>query len=102
MLRPAVTLPDFGVGNVAGLQGEGLVRGGRDHVFHQLRVRRVEGLRIDLDGGDGAIAFGDDLDCAAAARGFDGLGGQLRLDFFPSACCMRAACFMSFLPMLRA
>ena len=80
-------LAHFRIGNVLGL-AERLVGGGQNHVLQQLRVGRIERLRINLDGRDGAVALGDHLDRAAAAGGFDRARGELRLDLFPSA----AAC----------
>jgi hypothetical protein len=53
-----------------------------DHIFEQGYVRGIDGLWVDLDGGDGAVAFGHDFDRAAAAGGFHGASGQLGLDLF--------------------
>src|SRR4051794_27417866 len=49
---------------------ERLVHSSDNHVFEQLRVRRIYGGRIDLDRGDGAVALRDHLDCATTASGF--------------------------------
>ena len=48
----------------------------------KLRVGRIQRLRIDFDGGNGAVAFRDDLDRAAAAGGLDRARGELGLDLF--------------------
>ena len=61
--------------------GQGLIGGGDNEVFEQLGFGRVHGLGIDGNGGDGAVAAGDDFDGAAAAGRVDGAGGQLGLDF---------------------
>ncbi len=47
-------------------------------------------LRIDLDRGERAVAFGHDFDRAAAAGGLDRADGQLGLDFLRFCCCARA------------
>jgi hypothetical protein len=90
-------LAHFRVGNLLGL-AERLVRGGHNHVLEQLRVGRIERLRVNFDGGEGAVALGGDLDRAAAAGGLDGLAASWACTC-SICCCMRAACFMS-LPML--
>ena len=54
----------------------------RIEVLQQGGVGGIDGLGINFDGGDRAIAFGHDLDGAAAAAGFDGAGGQLGLGLF--------------------
>ena len=80
-LNPEVTLP-ISVLEISCACAQSLIGCGHDHVLDQLRVRRIERLRVDLDGSDRAVAFGDDLDCAAAAGRFDGAGGELGLDGF--------------------
>src|SRR5258707_6862397 len=57
-------LAHLGLSDLLGLS-EGLVGGGQDHVFQKLGVRRVQGLRIDFDGGECAVALRDDFDRAA-------------------------------------
>ena len=69
------------VGDFAG-GAEGLIGGGDDHVLEELGVRGVQRLGINFDGGDGAVAFGNDFDGAAAAGGFDGASGELGLHLF--------------------
>ena len=74
-------LAHFGVGNFLGL-AERLVCRRHNHVLQQLGVGRIERLRVNLDGGDAAVALGGDLDGAAAAGGLDGVRGELRLHLF--------------------
>src|ERR1039458_602857 len=71
----------FSVGNFLGV-AECLVRGGHDHVFEQLCVRRVERLRINFHRGNGAVALGGNFDRSAAAGGLDGARSELRLHLF--------------------
>ena len=87
-------LAHFRVGDFFGFL-QGVVDGGQDQVLQQGGVGGIDGLGINLDGDDRAVAFGHDLDGAAAAAGFDGPGGQLAW-VCSICCCMRAACFMSF------
>ena len=90
-------LAHLGVGNILGLR-ERLVHGGENHVLHDLRVGRVQRLRVNLDGRDGAVALATTFTAppplvASTVR-------AARLDWICSiCCCIRAACFMSF-PML--
>ena len=72
-------LAHFGGGDFFSL-AQGLVCSRQDHVFEQLSVGGVDRLRVDVDGGNGAVAPGDDLDGAAAAGGFDGALSKLALD----------------------
>src|SRR5437764_9182360 len=58
-----------------------LIDSGEDQVFEHRNVAGIGGLRIDLDGGHGAVAASHDFYRAATATGFDGAGSQLGLDF---------------------
>src|SRR5437588_329959 len=70
------------VGDFFGLS-QRLVDGGEDQVFEHRNVAGIGGLRIDLDGGHGAVAASHDFYRAATATGFDGAGSQLGLDLRP-------------------
>ncbi len=61
---------------------QGAVYGGEDHVFEELVVGWIKGLRVDCDGGKGAVATGHDLDRAAAARGLNRFGREIGLGLF--------------------
>jgi hypothetical protein len=69
------------IGNIFRL-AQRLIDSGENHVFHDLRVRRIQRLRVNLDGRKRAITFGDDLDRAATAGGLDCTGREIRLDLF--------------------
>jgi hypothetical protein len=72
-------LPHLGIGHIARLS-QRLIDCSENHVFQQLSVIRIEGLRIDLNGGDGAVAFGRDFDGPAAAGSFHRPVGEVGLN----------------------
>src|SRR5688572_25079878 len=59
-------LAHFRVGNFLGL-ADGVIDRADQHLFQNLRIIRIEGGGINLDGGNVAVAFGRDFDSAAAA-----------------------------------
>jgi hypothetical protein len=72
---------------------------GHNHVFEQLRVGRIERLRVNLDGGERAVAFGA-VTLTAPPPLVASTVRAASCDCTCSiCCCIRAACFMSF-PML--
>src|SRR5690242_18052822 len=74
-------LAHFGVGNFLGL-GKRLVGRGENHVFDDLGVGGIQRLRINFNGRNGAVAFGDHLHRTAATGGFHGAGGKFGLYLF--------------------
>ena len=74
-------LAHFGVGNFLGLR-ERLIGGGENHVLDDLRVSRIQRLRINFDGNQRAVAFGGDAHRTATAGGCHRARRELRLNLF--------------------
>jgi hypothetical protein len=63
------------VGDLLGLR-QGVIDGLDHQVLEERDILGVDGVGEDLDGLDGLVAAGDDLDGTATGLGFDGTGGE--------------------------
>jgi len=75
------SLAHFRVGNFFSLR-ERLIGGGENHVLHDLSIRWIQCLRINLDGHKRTITARNGLHRAAAAGRLDRASGEARLNLF--------------------